>query len=116
MSKTIVITGGGRGIGRATAVLCAQRGWSVALQYRGNRAAAEETVGLIEQAGGHALAVQGDVSSDEDVIALFEAAAGPQACGARHVGPAAVARAFAGSGSSARWAHHTFTVGERTTW
>ena len=76
MSKTIVITGGGRGIGRATAVLCAQRGWSVALQYRGNRAAAEETVGLIEQAGGHALAVQGDVSSDEDVIALFEAAAG----------------------------------------
>lgn len=76
MSKTIVITGGGRGIGRATAVLCAQRGWSVALQYRGNRAAAEETVGMIEQAGGHALAVQGDVSSDEDVIALFEAAAG----------------------------------------
>src|SRR5450830_1150409 len=76
MSKTIVITGGSRGIGRATAVLCAQRGWSVALQYRGNRQAAEETVGLIEQAGGHALAVQGDVSSDEDVIALFEAAAG----------------------------------------
>ena len=76
MSKTIVITGGSRGIGRATAVLCAQRGWSVALQYRGNRAAAEETVGLIEQAGAQALAVQGDVSSDEDVIALFEAAAG----------------------------------------
>ena len=50
MSKTIVITGGSRGIGRATAVLCAQRGWSVALQYRGNRQAAEETVGLIEQA------------------------------------------------------------------
>ena len=40
MSKTIVITGGSRGIGRATAVLCAQRGWSVALQYRGNRQAA----------------------------------------------------------------------------
>lgn len=76
MSKTIVITGGSRGIGRATAVLCAQRGWSVALQYRGNRQAAEETVGLIEQAGGHALAVQGDVSNDEDVIALFEAATG----------------------------------------
>jgi NAD(P)-dependent dehydrogenase (short-subunit alcohol dehydrogenase family) len=60
----------------AAAGVSAQRGWSVALQYRGNRQAAEETVGLVEQAGGHALAVQGDVSSDEDVIALFEAAQG----------------------------------------
>ncbi|WP_197386994.1 SDR family oxidoreductase [Ralstonia pseudosolanacearum] len=74
MSKTIVITGGSRGIGRATAVLCARRGWSVAIQYRANRQAADETVGLVEQAGGRALAVQGDVSSEADVMALFEAA------------------------------------------
>ncbi|MEF9385041.1 SDR family oxidoreductase [Ralstonia solanacearum species complex bacterium KE056] len=74
MSKTIVITGGSRGIGRATAVLCARRGWSVAIQYRANRQAADETAGLVEQAGGRALAVQGDVSSEADVMALFEAA------------------------------------------
>ncbi|AXV80811.1 SDR family oxidoreductase [Ralstonia solanacearum] len=74
MSKTIVITGGSRGIGRATAVLCAQRGWSVAIQYRGNRQAADETLGLVDQAGGQALAVQGDVSSEPDVMALFDAA------------------------------------------
>ncbi|CBJ37081.1 putative oxidoreductase (YgfF) [Ralstonia solanacearum CMR15] len=74
MSKTIVITGGSRGIGRATAVLCARRGWSVAILYRGNRQAADETVGLVEQAGGRVLAVQGDVSSEADVMALFAAA------------------------------------------
>ncbi|MGA4045340.1 SDR family oxidoreductase [Ralstonia nicotianae] len=74
MSKTIVITGGSRGIGRATAVLCARRGWSVAIQYRGNRQAADETAGLVEQAGGRLLAVQGDVSSEADVMALFGAA------------------------------------------
>ncbi|MHA6834007.1 SDR family oxidoreductase [Ralstonia pseudosolanacearum] len=74
MSKTIVITGGSRGIGRATAVLCARRGWSVAIQYRANRQAADETAGLVEQAGGRALTVQGDVSSEADVMALFEAA------------------------------------------
>ncbi len=74
MSKTIVITGGSRGIGRATAVLCARRGWSVAIQYRGNRQAADETLGLIDQAGGQALAVQGDVSSEPDVMVLFDAA------------------------------------------
>ncbi len=74
MSRVIVITGGSRGIGRATAVLCARRGWSVAIQYRGNRQAADETLGLVEQAGGQALAVQGDVSSEQDVMALFDAA------------------------------------------
>ncbi|MGH1509115.1 SDR family oxidoreductase [Ralstonia solanacearum] len=73
MSRVIVITGGSRGIGRATAVLCARRGWSVAIQYRGNRQAADETLGLVEQAGGQALAVQGDVSSEQDVTALFDA-------------------------------------------
>ncbi len=82
MSRVIVITGGSRGIGRATAVLCARRGWSVAIQYRGNRQAADETLGLVEQAGGQALAVQGEVSSEQDVTALFDAA--QQRFGALH--------------------------------
>lgn len=82
MSRVIVITGGSRGIGRATAVLCARRGWSVAIQYRGNRQAADETLGLVEQAGGQALAVQGDVSSEQNVTALFDAA--QQRFGALH--------------------------------
>lgn len=82
MSRVIVITGGSRGIGRATAVLCARRGWSVAIQYRGNRQAADETLGLVEQAGGRALAVQGEVSSEQDVTALFDAA--QQRFGALH--------------------------------
>lgn len=73
MSKTIVITGGSRA-SAAPRRFCARRGWSVAIQYRGNRQAADETAGLVEQAGGRLLAVQGDVSSEADVMALFEAA------------------------------------------
>jgi NAD(P)-dependent dehydrogenase (short-subunit alcohol dehydrogenase family) len=42
--QNVLITGGVRGIGRATALLAAQKGWSVAVNYRGNREAAEETL------------------------------------------------------------------------
>lgn len=69
---TILITGASRGIGRATAVLCGSRGWSVGVNYQGNRDAAQETVDMVRKAGGLAIAVQGDVTQDQDVSALFD--------------------------------------------
>ncbi|WP_028034650.1 SDR family oxidoreductase [Chelativorans sp. J32] len=74
--RSILITGGSRGIGRATALLAAQRGWAVAINYVGNAAAAQAVVKEIEAGGGRALALKGDVSSEEDVVAMYEAADG----------------------------------------
>jgi NAD(P)-dependent dehydrogenase (short-subunit alcohol dehydrogenase family) len=73
--KTIVITGGSRGIGAATARLAAKRGWSVAINYVGNDQAARATVSTVEAAGGKAIAVKGDVADEAAVSALFDLAA-----------------------------------------
>jgi NAD(P)-dependent dehydrogenase (short-subunit alcohol dehydrogenase family) len=78
--KTILITGASRGIGRATALLCARQRWNVAINYLRDRAAAEETAQTVRRAGVHALTVRGDVSVESDVVAMFgdaEAALGP---------------------------------------
>lgn len=72
--KTIVITGGSRGIGRATAALAGARGWSVTVNYTRDAAAAADTVAAVSAAGGKALAVQGDVTVEADVIHLFDTA------------------------------------------
>jgi len=72
MNKVVLITGGGRGIGAATARLSAARGYGVCLNYLGNRDAAEGVVQEIVAAGGEAFAVQADVSLDADVTRLFE--------------------------------------------
>lgn len=72
--KNILITGAGRGIGRAAAKLAGARGWSVAVNYAGNREAAEETARLVEQAGGKAVVIQGDVSVESETIAMFDQA------------------------------------------
>lgn len=75
MSRTLLITGASRGIGRATALLAAERGWAVAVNYHRERAAADTVVAQIVQAGSQALALQGDVSVEAEVLRLFDAAA-----------------------------------------
>lgn len=72
--KNILITGASRGIGRAAAKLAGARGWSVAVNYAGNREAAEETARLVQQAGGKAVVIQGDVSVESETISMFDEA------------------------------------------
>ena len=72
--KTILITGGTRGIGRATALQCARNGWSVALNYIRDQSAAEQCVREVQAAGGIAAPLQGDVAVEADVVAIFDAA------------------------------------------
>jgi NAD(P)-dependent dehydrogenase (short-subunit alcohol dehydrogenase family) len=73
MSKTILVTGGSRGIGRATSLLAAQRGWSVGINYLKDSASAKSAVAEAERSGAKAVAVAGDVSQESDVIAMFQA-------------------------------------------
>jgi NAD(P)-dependent dehydrogenase (short-subunit alcohol dehydrogenase family) len=70
--QIMIITGGSRGIGAATAKLAATRGYAVCISYLHNRDAAEAVVAAIEQDGGQALAVAGDVASEADVVRLFK--------------------------------------------
>ena len=72
MKKVIVITGGSRGIGAATAQLAADRGYAVCVNYRDNQRAADAVVEKIRQNGGHAIAVAADVSLEPDVKELFK--------------------------------------------
>lgn len=71
--KTVLITGGSRGIGAATARLAAQAGYRVGISYRSARGAAEGVVNEIRRTGGQALAVQCDVADEGDIVAMFEA-------------------------------------------
>jgi len=68
----LVVTGGGRGIGAATARIAAERGYDVCVSYRVNKDAANRVVADIRAAGRRAIAVAGDVSSEQDVVQLFE--------------------------------------------
>ena len=73
MTQSIMlVTGGSRGIGAATAILAAAQGYQVAISYLGNQAAANTVVQTIEAAGGKALAVQADVGIEDDVLRLFK--------------------------------------------
>lgn len=72
MQKTILITGASRGIGAATALLAAQRGYAVAVNYRSDAAAAESVCTRIEAAGGRAAAIRADVAVEAEVLHLFE--------------------------------------------
>ncbi len=73
MVDVVVITGAGRGIGAATARLAASRGYSVCVNYRSDRGAAEHVVDAINTAGGKAVAIAADVSIESEVERLFEA-------------------------------------------
>jgi NAD(P)-dependent dehydrogenase (short-subunit alcohol dehydrogenase family) len=70
--QILLVTGGSRGIGAATAQLAAQRGYSVCVNYRHQRDAAERVVTSVEAYGTRAIAVGADVSVEADVVRLFE--------------------------------------------
>ena len=71
MDKVLLVTGGGRGIGAATARLAAQQGWAVAVNYTANSLAADEVVRAIRAEGGTAISVQADVADEDQVLAMF---------------------------------------------
>ncbi len=68
---TILVTGGSRGIGAATCLLAARRGWAVAVNYARDAAAADAVVAAIVAEGGRALAIRADVGRDDEVTAMF---------------------------------------------
>lgn len=72
MNPILLITGGSRGIGAASALLAAQRGYAVAVNYSANEAAAAAVVRQIQAGGGQAIAVQADVALESQVLAMFE--------------------------------------------
>jgi NAD(P)-dependent dehydrogenase (short-subunit alcohol dehydrogenase family) len=72
MNKVLLVTGGSRGIGAATALLAAQNGWSVAVNYTANSLAADEVVRQIRASGGQAMSVQADVAEEAQVLRMFE--------------------------------------------
>jgi NAD(P)-dependent dehydrogenase (short-subunit alcohol dehydrogenase family) len=72
LNPVLLVTGGGRGIGAATALLAAKRGYAVAVNYASNSLAADEVVRAIRAGGGTAMAVQADVGDEAQVLAMFE--------------------------------------------
>jgi NAD(P)-dependent dehydrogenase (short-subunit alcohol dehydrogenase family) len=72
MNKTILITGGSRGIGAATALLAGEMGYNVCVNYIKNETAVKAVVNEIIKKGGNALAYKADVSLEQDVIKLFQ--------------------------------------------
>lgn len=72
MKPVLLITGGGRGIGAATALLAARQGHAVAINYATNSLAADEVARQIRSEGGSAMTVQADVANEGQVLAMFE--------------------------------------------
>ena len=75
-SKVAWVTGGSRGIGRAICIALAQANCKVALTYIKNKDAADEVVKCIKANGGEAIAIQGDVSSQEQIIKMHDQVVG----------------------------------------
>lgn len=74
MTGTIIITGSGRGIGAATALLAAQKGYSVCINYTNRGDSANQIVETIRRQGDNAIAVQADVSNEASIKAMFDTA------------------------------------------
>ena len=74
-TPVLIVTGAGSGIGAATAILAAQRGYAVSVNFLRRREAAEVVVSAIRDTGGRAVAVQSDISSETGAVHLFEATA-----------------------------------------
>ena len=72
MSKVLVVTGASRGIGRATAISAAEKGYAVCINYRKDSDKSNDVVSVITTNGGKAIAVPADVSKEEEVIKLFK--------------------------------------------
>ena len=73
MKKVMLVTGGSRGIGAATALLAAQQGYAVAVNFTRDGAAADRVVSAITNADGQAIAIKADVGDEAEVIAMFKA-------------------------------------------
>ncbi|MBW7459783.1 SDR family NAD(P)-dependent oxidoreductase, partial [Paenibacillus sepulcri] len=71
-SKVVLVTGGGTGIGRAVSLLLAAKGAAVGVNYSRSKAEADETVQLIAEGGGRAIAIQADVSRDGEVREMVD--------------------------------------------
>jgi NAD(P)-dependent dehydrogenase (short-subunit alcohol dehydrogenase family) len=74
MTGTLMVTGGGRGIGAATARLAAGRGWDVCVNYRADTTAAARVVDECRAQGVRAFAAQADVAAEAEVVRLFDGA------------------------------------------
>lgn len=75
-NSVAIVTGGSRGIGRATSLAAARRGYKVVVGYASNKAAADEVVATIEASNGKAIAVKCDVGIEADILHLFKEADG----------------------------------------
>lgn len=73
LNKIALVTGGGTGIGKAASMELAKRGAIVAVNYSRSQSEAEETVEMIQKAGGQAFAIQADVSKNSDVQDMIRA-------------------------------------------
>lgn len=72
MENVIVITGGSRGIGAATALLAARQGYRICINYHADGQAAEDILGQVRALGSEAIAVRADVSVEDEIIQLFQ--------------------------------------------